>query len=198
MRAHQGNICVPSDPDPPAFASAEFFDFDVAAVGLGFHHFDDPALAARRLAARLKTGGVLVILDFLPHGELNVSQSSFVLSVAASGGQLTDFFFSFFPRVTAALARRFVHRHPPRLLCGADPAYLRRGWGGEGFCAGGGRGGVLSRHGGQAGGEEEDLHCSGDQGLICDGMGQVLLRMWTGEGLVFQGFWPFSYTVVVI
>ncbi|KXX77215.1 putative methyltransferase YcgJ [Madurella mycetomatis] len=76
MRAHQGNLCVPSDPNPPAFASAEFFDFDVAAVGLGFHHFDDPVLAARRLAARLKTGGVLVILDFLPHGELDPSHAS--------------------------------------------------------------------------------------------------------------------------
>ncbi|GAB1312285.1 hypothetical protein MFIFM68171_02495 [Madurella fahalii] len=71
MRAYQGNLCAASDPDPPPFASAEFFDFDVAAVGLGFHHFDDPALAARRLAARLKTGGVLVILDFLPHGEID-------------------------------------------------------------------------------------------------------------------------------
>ena len=73
MRAYQGNLCNPGDPNPPALASPEFFDFDIAAVGLGFHHFDDPKLAARRLAERLKPGGVLMILDFLPHDELDVS-----------------------------------------------------------------------------------------------------------------------------
>ncbi|KAL2020501.1 hypothetical protein VTK56DRAFT_8386 [Thermocarpiscus australiensis] len=67
MHAYQGNLCIPEEPAPQAFASPDFFNFDVAAVGLGFHHFDDPALAARRLAERLKTGGVLLILDFLPH-----------------------------------------------------------------------------------------------------------------------------------
>lgn len=73
MHAYQGNLCVPEDPSPADFASPEFFDFDVAAVGLGFHHFDDPSLAARRLAERLKTGGVLVILDFLPHDKPDAS-----------------------------------------------------------------------------------------------------------------------------
>ncbi|KAL2136812.1 hypothetical protein VTI74DRAFT_1026 [Chaetomium olivicolor] len=73
MHAHQGNICVPEDPNPQAFTSPEFSNFDVAVVGLGFHHFDDPALAARRLAERLKTGGVLVILDFLPHDKPDAS-----------------------------------------------------------------------------------------------------------------------------
>ncbi|KAK3311488.1 S-adenosyl-L-methionine-dependent methyltransferase [Chaetomium strumarium] len=67
MRAYQGNLCDPEDPTPEAFAAPEFSNFDVAAVGLGFHHFDDPALAARRLCQRLKTGGVLVILDFFAH-----------------------------------------------------------------------------------------------------------------------------------
>ncbi|KAJ4298439.1 hypothetical protein N0V88_003469 [Collariella sp. IMI 366227] len=73
MHAYQGNICVAEDPNPTAFTASEFSNFDVAAVGLGFHHFDDPALAARRLAERLKTGGVLVILDFLPHDKPDAS-----------------------------------------------------------------------------------------------------------------------------
>lgn len=68
MFAHQGNLCDPSDADPAAFSGASFRDFDVAAVGLGFHHFDDPELAAKRLAARLRKGGVLFILDFLVDG----------------------------------------------------------------------------------------------------------------------------------
>lgn len=68
MIAYQGDLCVPSDEDPEAFKDPKFFYFDMACVGLGFHHFDDPSLAAKRLVARLKSGGVLVIIDFLPHG----------------------------------------------------------------------------------------------------------------------------------
>ncbi|POS80515.1 hypothetical protein DHEL01_v201083 [Diaporthe helianthi] len=67
MVAFQGNLCVPGDEDPQAFRDAKFSGFDLAVVGLGFHHFDDPDLAAKRLAARLKPGGVLMIIDFLPH-----------------------------------------------------------------------------------------------------------------------------------
>ena len=47
-----------------------FKDFDVAAIGLGFHHFEDPERCLRRLVERVKVGtGVVVILDWLPHGE---------------------------------------------------------------------------------------------------------------------------------
>lgn len=68
MHAVQGNLLDPNDPAPAALAGQEFFEFDIAVVGLGFHHFDDPALATRRLAERLKKGGVLMIVDFVPHG----------------------------------------------------------------------------------------------------------------------------------
>ncbi|KAK4215834.1 S-adenosyl-L-methionine-dependent methyltransferase [Rhypophila decipiens] len=71
MHAYQGNICDPEDPSPAALASPGFHNFDIAAVGLGFHHFDDPELAATRLAERLRPGGVLLILDFLPHGKFD-------------------------------------------------------------------------------------------------------------------------------
>ncbi|KAF2092852.1 S-adenosyl-L-methionine-dependent methyltransferase [Rhizodiscina lignyota] len=48
----------------------EYSDFDIAAVGLGFHHFDSPSLALRRLTERLRPGsGVLLIIDFLPPKE---------------------------------------------------------------------------------------------------------------------------------
>nr|XP_036580878.1 methyltransferase domain-containing protein [Colletotrichum truncatum]KAF6788950.1 methyltransferase domain-containing protein [Colletotrichum truncatum] len=71
MRAYQGDLTDPSDPDPAAFSGAEFRDFDVAGVGLGFHHFDDPKLSAKRLVERLRPGGVLIILDFLPHEKMH-------------------------------------------------------------------------------------------------------------------------------
>lgn len=56
------------DEQQQLLAGPEFHDFDFAGVGLGFHHFDDPSLASRRLAERLRPGGVLFIMDFLPHG----------------------------------------------------------------------------------------------------------------------------------
>lgn len=71
MRAVLGNLIDASDPNPAALSGPEFHDFDIAVVGLGFHHFDDPALAAQRLAERLKKGGVLMIVDFMPHGHFH-------------------------------------------------------------------------------------------------------------------------------
>ncbi|EAA36317.3 S-adenosyl-L-methionine-dependent methyltransferase [Neurospora crassa] len=70
MYAYQGNLLDPNDPDPREFSGFDFHHFDIAVVGLGFHHFDDPALAAQRLVERLRPGGVLLILDFLPHGKV--------------------------------------------------------------------------------------------------------------------------------
>lgn len=67
MVAYQGNLLNRDDPKPASLESPEFYNFDMAAVGLGFHHFDDPGLAAKRLAERLKPGGVLLIIDFMPH-----------------------------------------------------------------------------------------------------------------------------------
>lgn len=67
MFAMPGNLLVPENPHPAELSEANLFNFDVAAVGLGFHHFTDPDLAAKRLVERLRPGGVLFIVDFLPH-----------------------------------------------------------------------------------------------------------------------------------
>lgn len=75
MSATVGNLLDPADPSPADFKGEEWFNFDLAVVGLGFHHFEDPTLAAERLAERLKPGGVLMIIDFMPHahhGEIEV------------------------------------------------------------------------------------------------------------------------------
>ncbi|KAM3415284.1 hypothetical protein BST61_g8814 [Cercospora zeina] len=51
----------------PALNTSEWHEFDVAAIGLGFHHFEHSLLAIKRLAERLKAStGVLLIVDFLP------------------------------------------------------------------------------------------------------------------------------------
>ncbi|KAH0564974.1 hypothetical protein GP486_001637 [Trichoglossum hirsutum] len=51
-----------------SLATKEYFNFDLAVVGLGFHHFTDPLLAAKRLVERLKPAtGILLVIDFMPH-----------------------------------------------------------------------------------------------------------------------------------
>ncbi|RDW92577.1 hypothetical protein BP5796_01971 [Coleophoma crateriformis] len=67
MRAIAGDLLDPANADPESLSSPELYDFDIAAVGLGFHHFEDPGFAAKQLSKRLKSGGVLFIIDFLPH-----------------------------------------------------------------------------------------------------------------------------------
>ncbi|KAI1493219.1 S-adenosyl-L-methionine-dependent methyltransferase [Biscogniauxia mediterranea] len=66
MHAVQGDL-LSSSPSPSLSPIPSLSDeFDIAAVGAGFHHFADPGLAARRLAARLRRpGGVLLVVDFL-------------------------------------------------------------------------------------------------------------------------------------
>lgn len=53
-----------------SISSPRFFGFDLAVVGLGFHHFENLDLATSRLVSRLKPGGVLLIVDFVTHAAL--------------------------------------------------------------------------------------------------------------------------------
>ncbi|KAF2839816.1 S-adenosyl-L-methionine-dependent methyltransferase [Patellaria atrata CBS 101060] len=46
----------------------EFLNFDIVTVAGAYHHFEDVALATKRLVERLRPGGVLAVVDFL-HGE---------------------------------------------------------------------------------------------------------------------------------
>ena len=68
MHAVVGNLLDASNPHQVTFSAPEFYDFDIAAVGAGWHHFPDPSYAAKQLAGRLKKGGVLLILDFISYG----------------------------------------------------------------------------------------------------------------------------------
>lgn len=56
-----------TDTVPDHLTGPDLYQFDLAVIGLGFHHFEKPGLAVQRLVERLKPGeGVLVIVDFLP------------------------------------------------------------------------------------------------------------------------------------
>jgi SAM-dependent methyltransferase len=65
-----GDLFDKSDPNPELLSGDRFWNFDIAAVGFGFHHFEDVVFAARQLKERLRPGGVLVINDFLEGGDL--------------------------------------------------------------------------------------------------------------------------------
>ena len=47
-------------------SDASLQDFDAAVVGLGFHHFSDYVGSLRKLAQRVKPGGVVGIIDLAP------------------------------------------------------------------------------------------------------------------------------------
>lgn len=70
MFAVEGNLLDANNPSPESLKAEEWWEFEIAAVGLGFHHFEDPRFAARQLARRLKKGGVLLVIDFCSHAPI--------------------------------------------------------------------------------------------------------------------------------
>lgn len=52
---------------PASLEDKKYYNFDLAVVGGGFHHFENVELATQSLTDRLKPGGVLIIWDFLAH-----------------------------------------------------------------------------------------------------------------------------------
>lgn len=66
--AYNANLLDPAG-TPESLSAAEFFDFDLVAVGFGFHHFQNLPVVTKRLVDRLKPGGVFMILDFYSHGK---------------------------------------------------------------------------------------------------------------------------------
>lgn len=48
---------------------ASLYNFDIAAIGLGFHHFSSFSTALHRLKERLASGGSLLIIDFTDDSE---------------------------------------------------------------------------------------------------------------------------------
>ena len=67
--AFMGNLLDSNGPSE-SVSGTQFFNFDLAVVGYGFHHFENLEVATSRLAARLKPGGVLLIVDFMTHSKL--------------------------------------------------------------------------------------------------------------------------------
>ena len=91
MCAYTGNLAS-EDGEPATFISSSFFAFDLVAIGLGFHHFSNPILAAKRLAARLSPGGKFLIIDNVSDNNGFSRESAEALFLEA--GVAKDFEFS--------------------------------------------------------------------------------------------------------
>jgi demethylmenaquinone methyltransferase/2-methoxy-6-polyprenyl-1,4-benzoquinol methylase len=86
------STCLVDLADPPA--AADFGDFDGVTLAFGLRYFDDPVAVMRRLAAALRPGGELVLLEaVLPAQGLLARGASF-------------YFFHVAPRLAALLGGR--------------------------------------------------------------------------------------------
>ena len=84
-----GNLLT--SPLPAHLNDPKYFNFDIAVIGLGFHHFENLALCLQRLQDRLKPGGTLLILDLLTH-EPEEKYKTIVAHSGFSEGQIKQLF----------------------------------------------------------------------------------------------------------
>lgn len=59
-----GDLCSPQGVAED-LQDASLFNFDFAAIGMGFHHLEHLQLSINRLVERLRVGGVLFVIDML-------------------------------------------------------------------------------------------------------------------------------------
>jgi SAM-dependent methyltransferase len=77
-------------PTVPPLPEDALYDFDLVVVSLALHHFSDPALALQRLAARLKAGGVLLIITSTPLDGSTPAQREYEEELRARGDSFED------------------------------------------------------------------------------------------------------------
>lgn len=83
-QAYNANLLAPAGP-PESLNDPKFFDFDLVAVGFGFHHFENLPMVAQRLVQRLKPGGVLMILDFFSHEKDDMGNDPAMNTISHNG-----------------------------------------------------------------------------------------------------------------
>ena len=65
IRAVRGDLLAPIEGQ---LESQEFYDFDLAVMSMALHHVEDPKIMIAKLVERLRPGGTVVIIDWIPSG----------------------------------------------------------------------------------------------------------------------------------
>ena len=65
IRAVRGDLLAPIEGQ---FESEEFYNFDLAVMSMALHHVEDPKIMIAKLVERLRPGGLVVIIDWIPSG----------------------------------------------------------------------------------------------------------------------------------
>lgn len=66
MMGVRGDLLGDAVQTEPSLSEKELSNFDLIAVSMALHHFEDPALSMKKLVSRLKTGGTILIIDWAP------------------------------------------------------------------------------------------------------------------------------------
>lgn len=84
MHAIEGDLLTPADDArDPVINTEEYHNFDVAVLSMALHHVKEPTVLIQKLVDRLRSGGVLVVIDWTPEGEIGNEVSSKGLHPAA-------------------------------------------------------------------------------------------------------------------
>ncbi len=74
MHAVRGDLLVPAAAS--GLNSQEFQSFDLVIMSMALHHVDNPQTMINRLVQRLKPGGTVVIVDWIPSGRASPPASA--------------------------------------------------------------------------------------------------------------------------
>lgn len=75
-------------PTDPPLPREKLHDFDLVVTSMALHHFADPKGAIRKLAALLKVGGVLLVIDWTPLDGSTAEQREYQAELKASGKEM--------------------------------------------------------------------------------------------------------------
>jgi len=76
MQAVRGNIVSESVDDVEALSALKYFNFDAVVFSFALHHVESPQEYIGKLVQRLASGGVVVILDWMPSESAEASGSA--------------------------------------------------------------------------------------------------------------------------